>query len=229
MFSFKSYKRKCLIRLMTVLGFGGMVGFCIASCQSPKANQDQQTEQKSSDSGNSEQPEQLTETQADNPSPQNTETQDVQETIENTDTVQTEICVDEQIVLEQQIPDLVPNNTKRTNNGDNTQFITKPPLYGVRNPIGNPPTTPIGKVYRDEVRIFMIGLTKEIQSTCHPESGDLMVTFTIQKSGKIVHVKSTGGTLKGTEREVCIIKQIRNHRFREFEGSDIPVKHPFKF
>ena len=203
MFSFKSYKRKCLIRLMTVLGLGGMVGFCIASCQSPKANQDQQTEQKSSVPGNSEQPEQQTETQTDNPFPQNTETQDVQEAIENTDTVQTEMHVDEQIVLEQQIPDLVP--------------------------IGNPPTTPIGKVYRDEVRIFMIGLTKEIQSTCHPESGDLMVTFTIQKSGKIVHVKSTGGTLKGTEREVCIIKQIRNHRFREFEGSDIPVKYPFKF
>ena len=81
MFSFKSYKRKCLIRLMTVLGLGGMVGFCIASCQSPKANPDQQTEQKSSVPGNSEQPEQQTETQTDNPSPQNTETQDVQEAI----------------------------------------------------------------------------------------------------------------------------------------------------
>ena len=101
--------------------------------------------------------------------------------------------------------------------------------YGIRPPkLRVPPTKP-GGVSRDEVRQSMIELTKKIQSTCHPESGDLMVTFTIQKSGKIVHVKSTGGTLKGTEREVCIIKQIRNHRFREFEGSDIPVKYPFKF
>ncbi|MBO4351419.1 MAG: hypothetical protein J6A01_10805 [Proteobacteria bacterium] len=33
---FKQIKRKYLIRLMTVLGFGGMAAFCIASCQHEK-------------------------------------------------------------------------------------------------------------------------------------------------------------------------------------------------
>lgn len=39
---FKQIKRNFLIRLMTVLGFGGMAAFCISSCQSTTSSSDKQ-------------------------------------------------------------------------------------------------------------------------------------------------------------------------------------------
>ncbi len=39
---FKQIKRNILIRLMTVLGFGGMAAFCISSCQSATSSSDKQ-------------------------------------------------------------------------------------------------------------------------------------------------------------------------------------------
>ena len=225
MFSFKSFRRKCFIRLMTVLGFGGMVGFCIASCQSPKSNQNQQPKQESPENIGSVQAETQLETQADNPSPTNPDTQDVQETIDN----QTETMIFEQVDDEQQIPDPIPINTKKTDEDDNTDFITPMKAYGIRPPkLRVPPTKP-GGASRDEVRQSMIELTKKIQSTCHPEAGTLKVSFTILNCGKIVNVKSIDGTLKGAKSEKCILRHISKYQYREFEGSNIPVVYPFKF
>ena len=43
----KQFKRNCLIRLMSALGFGGMTAFCLASCQ-PAVNDVQQPRQEKS-------------------------------------------------------------------------------------------------------------------------------------------------------------------------------------
>ena len=49
MTSLKQIKRNFLIRLMTVLGFGGMAAFCVASCQPEKVDQDKGTQDKPSE------------------------------------------------------------------------------------------------------------------------------------------------------------------------------------
>ena len=41
----KQIKTRVLIRLMTALGFGGMVGFCLSSCQSQLIDSDQSNQQ----------------------------------------------------------------------------------------------------------------------------------------------------------------------------------------
>ncbi len=243
MFSFKSFRRKCLIRLMTVLGFGGMVGFCIASCQSPKANPNRQQDQESQENIAPVQPETQTEVQVDNPSSQNTDTQVVQETIENTDTVQTE-TENHQVDSNQDKPsvttsvsDIMPGDdedVQEIRNENNVVVdkykvslygIKKPvPAYGIRNDIRNDI-----RIIRKEVRESLEKLNTTIQSKCHPESGELVVSFTIQNTGKIVKVVSTDGSLKGSKSEKCILDQISKHHFKSFEGKDIPVKYPFKF
>ena len=43
--SIRHIKRHFLIRLMTVLGFGGMAAFCMSSCQSTSSNSDKQPKQ----------------------------------------------------------------------------------------------------------------------------------------------------------------------------------------
>ncbi len=53
---FRQIKRNFLIRLMAVLGFGGMTAFCLSSCQSSSANNDKQPKHEASDSAASEAP-----------------------------------------------------------------------------------------------------------------------------------------------------------------------------
>ena len=53
---FRQIKRNFLIRLMAVLGFGGMTAFCLSSCQSSSANNDKQPKHEASDNAASEAP-----------------------------------------------------------------------------------------------------------------------------------------------------------------------------
>ena len=80
-----------------------------------------------------------------------------------------------------------------------------------------------------EVKKELSELNQKIQSTCHPEPGTLSVSFTLTPTGKVTNVKSKEGTLKGTEREICILKELKKYRFSSKGGRNIPVTYPFDF
>ena len=241
MFSFKSFKRIFLIRTMTVLGFGGMVGFCIASCESPKEHSNQQQEQDPLESIESVQTDTTT-NQAEVPPPPIETIQPEQESADSANSVQTEAenhQIDSNSDESSETVSVSDNtsddeNVQKNRHKNEVEYEVKPhddmhpshtfkkvvPAYGIKNDIGR---------IRDEVRKSLTELNKTIQSKCHPESGALVVKFTIQPSGKIVNVESVDGNLKGSKSEQCILDRISKHHFQSFQDSNIPVKYKFEF
>lgn len=72
----KNVKRAFLIRLMAVLGFGGMTAFCLSSCQSANSNSDKQPKQETESEIVQEQP---------LPDADNTESSDTPSDTQNSD------------------------------------------------------------------------------------------------------------------------------------------------
>ena len=73
---FKQMIRNFLIRLMTVLGFGGMTAFCVSSCQSTSANNDKQPKQEANDNATTGQNNPEVENQQNNADDQNADNQE---------------------------------------------------------------------------------------------------------------------------------------------------------
>ena len=217
--SFKLLKREFLIRLMTVLGFGGMVGFCISSCQQDKPNQDNQMNQESANDDSVESEQTVTESNkaVDDPKAQNDDNQPDQESNNENDSMQT--------VTESDAPDDInTEQEEQQQQNDLVQMYKSPKKYG---PI-SPPYVPERPNPLD-VKKELSALYQKMQSICHPEKGNLNVVFTITPTGQVTDVKSKDGTLKGTEREICILKELSKYTFSSKGDRNIPVTYRFNF
>jgi hypothetical protein len=201
---------------MTVLGFGGMIGFCIASYQSRLEQKEaERVMHEVTKYGIVEPPSQL------QPPEVNQNQQPGQESPKIIDSVQPK--------TETQAENLVIPNSNDQPKQDSEIQLPENPLapkkYGVLSPSDKP-----NMQNPAEIKRSLIELNEIIRSTCHPEPGTLIVRFVINTSGDVMNIVSVAGsTLKGSKSEECILDQISKYRFKNFEGSDIPVTYPLKF
>ena len=195
--SFKLLKREFLIRLMTVLGFGGMVGFCIPSCQQAKPNQDNQVNQESVNDNSAD----SVQTVAESEKPvveqavQNDDKQPEQKSNNNSDSIQTATDSD---APDDNSAEPILVDLRQENNQVQKRHIAS--AYGILYP--NP----------QKVRMELSALNQKIQSTCHPEAGTLSVTFYLNSYGQLKNIKVKDGTLKDTKSETCILKELSKYK-----------------
>ena len=224
MYNFKLLKRNMLIKIMTFLGFGGMAAFCIASCQQVSSNSDKQPSQESTHPQDSVQSASQSDHSEDSPAT----TADAQKPEPQNDSVNnnTEPVQD----VSNPDTDLDSSDTTQMNPEPTPDPVFIPTEYGIRHPrspLSIKPTKPISpnpQIVREELR----NLNRTMKTSCHPETGDLVVEFTLTPAGKATNIKSLNGSLKGTKSEQCILNQLSKHQFPEKADKNTPVKFPFK-
>ena len=240
MFSFKSVKREFLARLMTILGFGGMVAFCMPSCEQTDPNRDKQPVQELNDKIDSVQ----NVIESDKTANPNDDKQSDMESNDKTDSVQNVIESDKTAnpnddnqpgqELNDNTDDIQPiaDSGNEPNHYDQVRYepkiAIKPSEYGIRQPVTiplNPPEVPPWKKLRNELS----DLNRKIQSSCHIKDGTLLVEFDFDSTGKASNMRTSEGSLKDTKAETCILSALSNHQFSTKVDKTNPVKYIFEF
>lgn len=187
MSALRLFKRKFLIRLMSMLGFGGMAVFCLPSCQQC-SDADSQKNLKSTGKTDS---------------------------------------YDDSLDDGGEDFYIGPASGKKDKqNDDDSDYLTE--RYGMRYPKPKPLTVcPNPTNVKDELS----DLNRAIQSSCHPEPGKLVVGFILTPWGEVTNVKATGGSLKGSKFEACVLQALSAYRFslKCETRSNAAVRYPFVF
>ena len=202
MYSFKALKLTMLMTNIKLLAIVTIAAFGIIACQSAGQNQIKQSEPQTSTPIESAQTNAETDSSSDQSEPSN------------------EYDVEGEIVFES-------SGNSTDDDVHSRSSLTGGDLHNLSG--SNPSSQHPNGLNPNKVKESLIEINNALQSACHPEPGTLKVSFMIHKTGDLLNVESTGGTLRESNDEKCLLQHLSEHHFQPFDDNDIPVRYQFKF